>query len=74
MINKLRKTGIALVILFVIIFILCSCSLQLKDKKIPVKVLILPKFEAGELTGNSRWRLRDLRRSGLRSRASGRST
>jgi len=54
MINKLRKTGIALVILFVIIFILCSCSLQLKDKKIPVKVLILPKFEAGELTGNSR--------------------
>ena len=54
MINKLRKTGIALVILFVIIFILCSCSLQLNDKKIPVKVLILPKFEAGELTGDSR--------------------
>ena len=52
MINKLRKTGIALVILFVIIFILCSCSLQLKDKKIPVKVLILPKFEAGELAGD----------------------
>ena len=52
MINKLRKTGIALVILFVIIFILCSCSLQLNDKKIPVKVLILPKFEAGELAGD----------------------
>ncbi len=48
--NKLRKTSIAIVIIFAMIFMLCSCSLQMKDKKIPVKVLILPKFEAGELT------------------------
>ncbi len=50
--NKLRKTGIAIVIIVAVIFMLCSCSLQMKDKKMPVKVLILPKFEAGELAGD----------------------
>jgi len=50
--DKLRKTGIALLIFLVFTFMLGSCSLQLKDKKIPVKVLILPKFEVGEIAGD----------------------
>ena len=50
--DKIRKTGFVLIILFVIIFTQSACSLQIKDKQIPVRVLILPKFEAGELAGD----------------------
>ncbi len=38
--------------LFLISFILPGCSSQLKDKKIPVQVLILPKFEQGDMAGD----------------------
>ena len=50
--DRLRKTGIALILLFAIIFTLAGCSLQSKDKKIPVQVLIIPKFEVGENAGD----------------------
>ena len=50
--DKIRKTGFVLIILFVIIFTQSACSLQIKDKQIPVRVLILPKFETGELAGD----------------------
>ena len=50
--NILKKTGIAFILLFVILFTLSACSLQAKDKKLPVKVLILPKSEVGEIAGD----------------------
>ncbi len=50
--DKLRKISIALIMLFVILFTQPGCSLQQQDKKIPVRVLILPKFEQGEMAGD----------------------
>ena len=50
--DKLRKISIALILLLTITFTLSGCSLQSKDKKIPVQVLIIPKFEVGENAGD----------------------
>ena len=50
--EKIWKVSIAFVILFAAIFAQAGCSPQLTDKKIPVRVLILPKFESGELAGD----------------------
>ncbi len=38
--------------LFVIIITQPGCSSQSKEKKLPVQVLILPKFEQGEIAGD----------------------
>ena len=50
--DKLLRTSIALILLLAIMFTLSGCSLQSKDKKIPVQVLIIPKFEVGENAGD----------------------
>ena len=50
--DRLRTVSIALILLFVIILTHSACSAALKEKKIPVRVLILPKFEIGEMTGD----------------------
>ena len=50
--NKRWRTCFALVLLFAVIFTQPGCSLQPKDEKLPVKVLILPKFEVGEMSGD----------------------
>lgn len=50
--DRLRTFSIALVLLFVIMLTHSACSAALKEKKIPVRVLILPKFEIGEMTGD----------------------
>ena len=35
-----------------VLIFLSGCSLRPKDQKIPVRVLILPKFEQGEMAGD----------------------
>lgn len=50
--NKTHIMKIAFAVIFVIIAALSGCSLRIKDKKIPVRVLILPKFEIGEIAGD----------------------
>ncbi len=50
--HPLRRSYIALLLLCVILLTQTGCSSQQKDPKIPVQVLILPKFEVGELTGD----------------------
>ena len=50
--DKLRKISTALILLFAIMFTLSGCFLQSKDEKIPVQVLIIPKFEVGENAGD----------------------
>ncbi|MBP5654810.1 MAG: hypothetical protein J6X33_04795 [Clostridiales bacterium] len=47
-----QKSGFALVTILLIVTMLSACSVSHEDKKIPVKVLILPKFEQEELTGD----------------------
>ena len=48
-----RKTAAALLsALALTLSLLTGCSLQPHEKKLPVKVLILPKFEVGEMTGD----------------------
>ena len=49
---KTEKRIIAFTLILLLIGILTGCSLHKKDQKIPVKVLILPKFEVGEMTGD----------------------
>ena len=43
---------VLLVICILLTLVSAGCSSQLKEKKIPVKVLILPKFEQGEIEGD----------------------
>lgn len=50
--DQLQKVCTIFVIFFVIILTQSGCSSQLKDQKIPVQILILPKFEIGELSGD----------------------
>ncbi len=49
---KTAKFCIVLVILLLLVFPQYGCSSKAKDEKIPVRVLILPKFEAGENEGD----------------------
>lgn len=48
LINKRLKMACAAMLVFVVV--LTACSLQHKNQRIPVKVLILPKFEVGEMS------------------------
>ena len=50
--TKTKKIIILLVAILSILVTFCCCSSQLKDQKMPVKVLILPKFEKHELAGD----------------------
>ena len=50
--HRIQRLGIAVLLLFAIIFTQAGCSSRTKDGKIPVRVLILPKFEQGELAGD----------------------
>ena len=49
---SIRKKIIAFTAILSILIILSGCSSKLKDQKIPVRVLILPKFELAELAGD----------------------
>ena len=44
-----RKRILAFAVILALLFTLCGCSSQPKDQRIPVRVLILPKFELGEM-------------------------
>jgi len=46
---KIRKLTAALTAVLLIIAVLSGCTLQPKDRRLPVKVLILPKFELDEM-------------------------
>ena len=50
--QKSRITGIAIALILSIVFLLPGCAQQKKEKKIQVKLLILPKFEVGEMAGD----------------------
>ena len=50
--QKSRIMGIAIALILSIVFLLPGCAQQQKEKKIRVKVLILPKFEVGEISGD----------------------
>ena len=50
--RKIRKQIAALAAFLMLVGMLAGCSAQPKEQGIPVRVLILPKFEAGELTGD----------------------
>ena len=49
---KTHKRTVVLAAILLIIGILIGYSVYLKNRKIPVRVLILPKFEVGEMTGD----------------------
>ena len=49
---KLRKMIALSITILMIIGTLAGCSSRQKNEKIPVRVLILPKFEVGELAGD----------------------
>ena len=51
-VREKTKTIIVCAAAFLILFILPGCSSQLRDKRIPVKVLILPKFEVDKMSGD----------------------
>ena len=48
----IRKLTAALTAVLLIIAVLSGCTLQPKDRRLPVKVLILPKFELDEMAGD----------------------
>ena len=48
----MKKLWIAFVVALLLIVPLSGCSSKPKDTRMPVRVLILPKFELGELTGD----------------------
>ena len=49
--NKKRfQTGLVIIILSICIFVLAACASA--SKKIPVRVLIIPKFEVGQMSGD----------------------
>ena len=50
--KKIHIMSIALAVILMIIVTLSGCSSQLNDKRIPVKVLILPKFEQCDMAGD----------------------
>ena len=50
--RKIRKQIAALAAILMLVGMLAGCVAQQKAQGIPVRVLILPKFEAGELTGD----------------------
>ena len=50
--TKITKTIFVFAIVVFSFILLPGCSSRMKDQKIPVKILILPKFEVGELTGD----------------------
>ena len=49
--NK-RKSMIAFAAMLMILLTVSGCSMRSKNRKIPVRVLILPKFELNEMTGD----------------------
>ncbi len=49
---KKHKRIVVFTIMILIIGTLAGCSIYRKNQKIPVRVLILPKFEVGELAGD----------------------
>ena len=49
---KTQKLVIALAAVLVLIAALTACLFRLQDQRIPVRVLILPKFEIDEITGD----------------------
>lgn len=51
---KIQKkiTVLAVILSTLIIIIIAGCSSKLKDQRIPVQVLILPKFELNEMEGD----------------------
>ena len=49
---KKPKTMIALAVIAAILIALTGCSSQMRDQRIPVRVLILPKFELDEIAGD----------------------
>ncbi len=49
---RIIKSIIAFTAVLSILIILPGCFSQMKDQRIPVKVLILPKFEVDEMTGD----------------------
>ncbi len=48
----MRKRILALTVILLILLVLCGCSSQGKDQRLPVRVLLLPKFELGEMAGD----------------------
>ena len=48
----MRKRILALTVILLILLVLCGCSSQGKDQRLPVRVLLLPKFELGEMEGD----------------------
>lgn len=50
--RKNQKRIAALAAMLMLVGVLAGCVAQPKEQGIPVRVLILPKFEAGELTGD----------------------
>ena len=49
---KIQKTILALAAILSLLIVLTGCSSQLKNQRIPVKVLILPKFELDKMKGD----------------------
>ena len=50
--RKIQKTIIVFAAILSMLIILSGCSSQVKEQRIPVQVLILPKFELDELAGD----------------------
>ncbi len=48
----MKKCSAAFIAILMIIGTLAGCSLRSKDRELPVRVLILPKFEVNEITGD----------------------
>lgn len=49
---KPQKLKIVIAMIMLAVILMAGCSAARPDKRLPVKVLILPKFEQGEMTGD----------------------
>ena len=49
---RIKKLIVACTLVMVIVSTLAGCSVRSRDQGLPVRVLILPKFEVGELAGD----------------------